>query len=297
MRQKTIGRAIEIKGKALHSGRLLNMTLAPAPAFSGIQFLREDQPHARWVRGSFHEISSTELSTTLGRGVDMVGTVEHLMAACFLLGVDNLQVTLNGPEVPILDGSAQVFMDALEEAGLKTQEAMRHQLRVLEPFRLEMGDQWMEVAPSDRLEVECTIEFPHKLIGKKKASFRDGKDDIRTLGRARTFCHLDDVNAMRQRGLALGGSLQNAVVVSDKGVMNEEGLRSSNEFAEHKLLDLLGDLYLLGSPLVGKIKAYKPGHSLHAKFMRALSHQKDVMVAVTPELLEPSLSFNSYAFG
>ena len=298
MYQKTLTRSLKISGKALHSGRLVDVEIKPAAVNTGIIFKRTDSHLSKPFKAHAAMITSTELSTTMGEGASCVSTVEHLMAALFLMGIDNALVEISGPEVPILDGSAQPFVEKMVQVGTKEQNAFKTSYRVTKEATFSLGASSIKIEPAEVFSAEVHIDFNRDVIGKQKAVFVQGAPNLDDLVAARTFCHINDVNAMRRRGLALGGSLENAVVISDTGIVNEEGLRSSNEFAEHKLLDLIGDMYLLGKPLIGKITAHKPGHTLHANFMWELLGE------LSSSLTEETLVFPAttkeqelYAFG
>lgn len=301
MNQRTVRSSFSIIGKALHSGRMVKLNIKPASVDTGIVFVRVDQPEPSQIKGHAGNIISTELSTTIGNGSVSVSTVEHLMAAFHLLGVDNARVEIDGPELPILDGSALQFTQEISAVGLELQKSPRRYLMVNKPFEYRNGDQFIRIEPADQFSARCSISFERDVIGEQIASFSGGFTGLKDLVQARTFCHINEVNHMRQRGLALGGSLDNAIVVSDKGVINEEGLRSDDEFAQHKLLDLVGDLYLLGQPIIGKVSAHRPGHTLHANFMnRLLLNREQYLVEKRWDLLEsPRLNpFQTFlAFG
>lgn len=301
MQQKTLKRSVEIQGLGLHSGMDVNLKLHPAPVNYGIVLKRVDVAGANPVHAHALSITSTELSTTIGEGKSSIATVEHLMAALALAEIDNAHIEVKGPEIPILDGSALPFLKLLDLAGKHIQNAPKSCMVVKDRFEFRSGDQSIIMEPCDKLTVKCTIDFDNAVIGKQSAYFGSDPKDYGELASARTFCHLDDVTEMKRRGLALGGSLDNAIVVSDSGVINEEGLRCSNEFAQHKLLDLLGDFYLLGFPIVGRITAHKPGHTLHADCMSELMLYKNEFLSLEGE---PFKGFEArpvatelYAFG
>lgn len=272
--QTTISKKIEFRGKGLHSGRIVTMSIIPAVQDTGIVFHRTDIPEAKPVKAHTQNISSTALSTCVGQGDSMVSTIEHIMAAFVGVGISNAIVRLDAPEVPIMDGSAQPFVERLNEVGVSYLQAPQKVLKVTRPFEVRNGDQFIRVEPSMVTKFECSIDFPFKSIGQQRASLSLGTESFSCVSQARTFCHIRDVNIMKERGLALGGSLDNAIVVDDEDIINDEGLRSQKEFAEHKLLDLIGDLALIGLPIVGKVTAHKPGHALHAEFTSAFLEDK-----------------------
>ena len=273
--QKTISHRIVFNGKCLHSGRIVKMIIEPAVAGTGIIFHRTDCESAIPVLAHAFNISSTELSTTIGEGASSVATIEHLMASLAGVGIDNAIIKINGHEVPIMDGSALPFLQKILAVGVKDLEAPKVIFKVEKPFEISHGDQKIRIEPSDSDEINCSIDFDREMIGFQSIKYIPNLASFMSLSNARTFCHINDVNIMRQQGLALGGSLENAVVVTDTGVMNKEGLRSPDEFVRHKLLDLIGDFALLGGALQGKITANKPGHTLHAEFMLALLENKE----------------------
>ena len=279
--QSTLRCAVKFRGTGLHSGRQVNLELLPAQADSGVIFQRVDRPNARPVTAHPYNISATDLSTTIGTGRDQIGTIEHLMAALAGLGIDNVLVRIDGPEVPILDGSAAPFVDHILVAGIAKVKAPRKMLVVKKPFELSDGDRSIRIEPAQGLTYRCNIDYPTPVIGRQSIEFNFSRSAFLRLCGARTFCHVREVEAMRKAGLALGGSLANAVVVSDEAVLNEEGLRSGDEFVRHKLLDCIGDLALLGAPLVGRVLLNRPGHSLHARFMaKLLAKKADVLASV-----------------
>lgn len=271
--QTTIRKKVSFVGKGLHSGRIVVLDIYPSEADRGIVFQRTDNEDAHPVRAHASNVTSTRLSTTIGFGLSSVSTIEHLMAALTGLGIHNALVKLNGPEIPILDGSARPFIKQLMMAGTRFLSKPLKVWRVRSSFEFRQGDQFIRLLPSERQRIKCSIDFDHKAIGFQSIDFRPSLDQFLAIAGARTFCHYKDVNYMREQGLALGGSLENAIVIDDEGVMNDEGLRSPAEFVQHKLLDLIGDLSLLESPIWGDIIAHKPGHQLQASFMKAVLEQ------------------------
>jgi UDP-3-O-[3-hydroxymyristoyl] N-acetylglucosamine deacetylase len=278
--QSTLQRAVRFSGVGLHSGRVVNIEIAPAKANTGIRFLRTDLAPSVIIPADVASIRSTELSTTLGFGVATVATVEHLMAAFAGLGVDNALVRIDGPEVPILDGSSAPFVDKIMTVGIAKVEGSRKLFLVKRPFEVRDGNRVMRVEPADRPRFECTIDYASAAIGRQHLDFAFSRSSFLDLCESRTFCHEKEVNAMRAAGLALGGSLDNAIVVDDHAVINAEGLRVADEFVRHKLLDCIGDLALLGAPLVGRITLERNGHGLHARFMRELLASKADLLTV-----------------
>lgn len=276
--QGTIKRAVRFVGTGLHSGRQVTLEILPALPGTGIVFQRTDVAGCPPIAAHFNNIVSTDLCTTLGRGGVTVGTIEHLMAALVGLGVDNAAIRLDAAEVPILDGSAAPFVDKLLAAGITKLPGARRHLVVHSAFEVRQGDKLMRVEPADQLEFACVIDFPSRAIGRQELSVPFSASSFMDLCESRTFCHVREVDALRAAGLALGGSLDNAIVVTDTEVMNSEGLRCHDEFVRHKVLDCLGDLALLGASLIGKVTLVKNGHALHARFMRELMSRQDELL-------------------
>jgi len=280
-RQQTIRREVACTGIGLHSGRKVRLRLVPAAPDTGIIFRRVDLSlEVPATRENLHPIS---YATAVSRDGASVSTVEHLLSACYALGVDNIVVELDAPELPIMDGSAAPFVYLLHEAGLKRQSAPRRYLRVTKPLRLTRDDKTIAVFPADRLKMSYTIKFPHPLIQYQSASFNITPASYATeIAPARTFCFLRDVEPLRRRGLTLGGSLDNAVVLDEVSVLNDK-LRFDDEFVRHKVLDAIGDLALLGIPLRGHLVAYKGGHALHSELVGKLLASPDHWVIETDE--------------
>lgn len=268
VRQRTLRGSVSVCGIGLHSGQKAQMTLRPAAANNGVVFCRTDLPGAPDIPARHDYIVDTRLGTTLGSGGAQVATVEHLLSALAGTGIDNAWVDLDGPEVPALDGSASAFVLLVEEAGVEEQETPRSYIRVLEEVRVEQGRHWAALEPGEGYSLSYQSDFVHPVLarGGLAHSFEFSTSAyIEQISRARTFGFLHDVAAMRRNGLALGGGLQNAVVFDDYRVMNEGGLRYANEPIRHKLLDAVGDLYLLGRPLIGKFRCFGSGHALNAR--------------------------------
>ncbi|MEW6427923.1 MAG: UDP-3-O-acyl-N-acetylglucosamine deacetylase [Thermodesulfobacteriota bacterium] len=269
--QHTLEEPVSIAGIGLHSGRQVVMVLRPAPANSGIRFIRTDLPGRPAITASYANVSDTRLATTLSQNGASVATVEHLLAAVMQSGVDNLTVEIDGPEVPIMDGSAAPFLRLLDKRRKKAQSACRRAIRILRPVEYRQGDAWVTVSPHDGLKVTCEIDFADQVIRRQKLTVScSSRSFSRDIAKARTFGFFEDIERLRKNGLALGGSLENAVVVNRFGVMNEGGLRFADEFVRHKILDLIGDLSLLGAPLLGRVVASKSGHGHHLGFMQTL---------------------------
>ena len=278
MKQKTLKNTSEVRGIGLHSGKEIRMRLSPAPVNSGIQFCRTDLNPAVLIPAEVTRVNDTRLATALFEGKTYVSTVEHLMSALCGLGVDNALVEVDAPETPILDGSALGYVDLIEKAGIVEQDAERRYVRVKKTVEVRDNDKFAKLEPAEDFVATFTIAFGHPVIDKtiQEATFHAATDDfVKTVAYARTFCLARDVEKMRSVGLALGGSLENAIVVEDNCIMNPEGLRAQDEFAKHKLMDSIGDLYVLGHPLKAKYSAYKSGHGLNNQLLRKLLSEKD----------------------
>ncbi len=273
--QTTLLNTVSFTGKGLHSGRMVRMTVKPAASYSGIQFQRMDHPSSLPVRAMVQRVTATALSTTIGNGIESVSTIEHLMAAFAGLGITNALVQIDAPELPIMDGSSAAFVRRFLNAGLKDLAAPAKAFRLKRSLLIQEGDKVIRLEPSDRQRIKCSIEFKTPVIGVQSIDYIANLENFLSIAEARTFCQLSDVQAMREQGLALGGGLDNAIVISEHGVMNEEGLRAPDEFVRHKLLDLIGDFALLGAPLVADIFVHKAGHALHARAIQQLVGQAD----------------------
>lgn len=273
LRQHTLKTLVRAAGVGLHSGRKVNLTLRPAPPDAGIFFRRVDLPEPIDFRVDPHRVSDTRLCSALEYQGVRVATVEHLMSALAGLGIDNLYIDLDGPEVPILDGSAAPFVYLLQSAGIEAQNAPRRFIRVKRRVRVEDGDKWAEFTPYDGFKLTFGIDFNHPVLQRSAREFSldfNHQSYVREISRARTFGFMREVEYLRTQGLALGGNLDNAIVMDDYRVLNAEGLRYADEFVKHKVLDAVGDLYLAGYPLLAAFSAYKSGHSLNNRLLRAL---------------------------
>ncbi len=271
--QRTLKNSIRATGVGLHTGKKVLMTLRPAPANAGILFRRTDLPAPAEVRAHAENVGDTMLGTTLGKGEARVSTVEHLLSAFAGLGIDNAVVEVSAPEVPIMDGSAGPFVFLLQSAGIDELPEPKRFIRITKRLRVNDGDKWAEFSPFDGFKVNFEIEFNHPLF--KRRAQRASMDFsttsfLKEVSRARTFGFLRDLETLREHNLALGGNLDNAIVLDDFRVLNEDGLRYEDEFVKHKILDAIGDLYLLGHGLIGEFSGYKSGHALNNKLLRAL---------------------------
>ena len=268
--QKTIARAVSCSGIGVHLGEKARLWIRPAGVDHGIQFCRTDslESSARPIKACARKVSGSMLGTTLtNEHGDTVSTVEHLMAACLGMGLDNLLIEINGPEVPIMDGSAAVFCKLLQSAGLVAQDKPRRLLRILKAVEVQDGEKWARLSPAisdNTFSLRARIDFDNPVIGVQEASLRltPGAFD-RDIGFARTFGFYKDVDALQAMGFARGGSLENAIIIDGETVVNPEGLRSDDEFVRHKLLDAVGDLALAGGYIAGAYEADRPGHALN----------------------------------
>ena len=284
LQQRTLQSLTRTTGVGLHTGARVEMVLRPAPPDTGIVFHRTDLPAAAAIPAVAANVGDTRLSSTLKADGASVSTVEHLMSALAGLGIDNLHVDVAGPELPIMDGSAGPFVFLLQTAGIVEQKARKRYLRVTSPVEVRDGDRWARFEPFAGFRLDFTIDFPHPVFGSENRHIVvDFAVDsyAKEVARARTFGFMQDVEAMRAAGLGLGGSLQNAVVLDEFRVLNSEGLRYDNEFVRHKVLDAIGDLYLLGHPLIGQYTAYKSGHAVNNQLARALLARTDAFEVVT----------------
>lgn len=288
-KQHTIGREVWCEGVGLHTGKKVSMRLKPAPAGYGVRFRRLDVCERPTITAHYHHVVDTLLATSIGFDGVVVSTIEHLMAALAGSGVDNVLVELDGPEVPIFDGSAACYVEVLQEAGLKELDAYRQYLKVAKPLVVKEGDAYIKASPSDRFQVCYSIDFPHPMVGKQELSWRfDASAFSRDIAKARTFGFLRDVQKLQNMGLAQGGSLANAIVFDDLGVLNRDGFRYADECVRHKILDFVGDLALAGMPLVGQFEAYKAGHTLHNRLLKQLTAQQaSYSVLVQPSVPVP----------
>lgn len=284
MRQRTLRHSITATGVSLHTGKKVYMTLKPAPVDSGIVFRRIDLDPVRELPARVGHVGDTTLSTSLIVGADRVSTVEHLMAALAGLGVDNAIIDLTAEEVPIMDGSAAPFVFLPQAAGVVEQDALKKFVRIKRKLTVEDGDKVASLLPFDGFKVSFTIDFDHPVFRDRTAhaelDFSSGSFE-QEVSRARTFGFMHEIEYLRSRGLARGGSVDNAIVVDEYRILNQEGLRYEDEFVRHKVLDAVGDLYLLGHCIIGEFRAYKSGHALNNALLRALLAQPDAWETVT----------------
>jgi UDP-3-O-[3-hydroxymyristoyl] N-acetylglucosamine deacetylase len=281
-RQSTVEREIVMKGIGVHSGTEVSMILHPAEANSGYNFYVQGGARAGHVPGDFRAVSNLTLCTVIsGPDGATVGTVEHLLAALRGLGVDNVDIELDGNEVPIMDGSAEPFVDAIEEAGLRDLDEPRRYIKVLRPVRVKEGDATGEIFPYNGFRLDIEIDFSSDLIGRQRLDIEVNPRSFKSkLCRARTFGFMKDVKQLWSAGRALGASLENTVALGDDRILNPEGLRYENEFVRHKTLDAVGDLALAGAPILGLYRSSRGGHRLNSAMLHALYQNKDAWTIV-----------------
>jgi UDP-3-O-[3-hydroxymyristoyl] N-acetylglucosamine deacetylase len=274
--QQTINNAIALSGIGLHTGQEVNLTLKPADEGFGIKFVRVDLPGSPIIESNTSMVVDTQLATTLGYNGYRISTVEHLLAALSGMGIDNLCIEADRPEIPIMDGSAAPFTSLLEEAGLKKQVQPKRFLRIKKSLQVAEGNSSIQVYPAEDMRIFYNIDFDHPLLKNQSyALVVEESTFSQEISPARTFGFLKDVETLKQNGYAKGGSLDNAIVIGSSGILNQEGLRFENEFVRHKILDLIGDLSLVGLPILGHIVAHRSGHTLNLALVRELLSQKD----------------------
>ncbi len=286
IKQRTLKNTIRATGVGLHSGDKVYLTLHPAEPNSGIQFRRVDLDEPVIIDAIPKNVGETMLSTTLVKDGIKVATIEHLLSALAGLGIDNAIIDVSAAEVPIMDGSAGPFVFLLQSAGVAEQDSPKQYIRIKKPIRVEDGDKWAAFEPFDGFKVTFTIDFDHPAFPDHlKTSVMDFSSTtfVKEVSRARTFGFMKDIEFLRENNLALGGSLDNAIVVDDDKVINEDGLRYADEFVKHKILDAIGDLYLLGHSLIGEFKGFKSGHALNNKLLLALLENEDAWEKVSFE--------------
>ncbi|MDA8134953.1 MAG: UDP-3-O-acyl-N-acetylglucosamine deacetylase [Desulfobacteraceae bacterium] len=274
--QTTLAKSISFSGVGVHSGKTTRLTLRPAPQNHGIKFRRVDLPGTQDIQALFKLVVDTSLATVIGTNGAIVSTIEHLMASFSGLGIDNALVEIDDYEIPIMDGSAKIFTQMMEAAGIVLLDAPKHYFIVKKPVELVEDDKSVSVYPCPCFKITCRIDFPHPLIGKQEITFDREKDNFeRDISRARTFGFIKDLELLKRFSLGKGGSLDNAIIIDEDRILNEEGLRYPDEFVRHKLLDSLGDFSLLGMPIKGHIITYKSGHALNHSFIETFLNNKD----------------------
>jgi UDP-3-O-[3-hydroxymyristoyl] N-acetylglucosamine deacetylase len=284
--QRTLKNVIRASGVGLHTGKRILMTIRPAAPDTGIVFRRTDLSVPVDIPARAGNVGETTLGTSLVKGEVRVSTVEHLLSAFAGLGIDNALVEISGPEVPIMDGSAGPFVFLLQSAGLEQQRAPKRFVRIRKSVKVEDGDKWARFDPFDGFKVNFEIEFNHPIFkrhGQRASMDFSTTSFLKEISRARTFGFMRDLETMRARNLALGGNLDNAIVLDDSKVLNEGGLRYEDEFVKHKILDAIGDLYLLGHSLIGEFSAFKSGHGLNNRLLRTLLADESAWEAIVFE--------------
>ncbi|MBA1149337.1 UDP-3-O-acyl-N-acetylglucosamine deacetylase [Ectothiorhodospiraceae bacterium WFHF3C12] len=296
IRQRTLKNSIRATGVGLHTGEKVFLTLRPAAANTGIIFRRTDLPEPVEIKAHAENVGSTQLSTTLVNGEARVATVEHLLSAMAGLGIDNAYVDLSAPEVPIMDGSAGPFVFLIRSAGIQEQDAPKRFIRIKRPIRVAEDDKWAQFEPFEGFKVGFTLEFDHPLFKSEDQTAEvdfSSTSFVKEVSRARTFGFMRDFEYLQEQKLALGASLDNAIAVDDYRILNEDGLRYRDEFVKHKILDAIGDLYLLGHNLIGAFSGFKSGHALNNTLLRTLLLETDAWEEVTFEEVEKApISFD-----
>ena len=286
MLQTTIANPASAEGVGLHTGVYGHIRLEPAPADTGIVFRRIDLDNFA-IEAQGHNVARVSYATSLMKHGVLLSTTEHLLAAIYSCGIDNIYIDIDSIEVPILDGSAEPFMQMLEQAGTRRLRRKRRYLKVLKPLEVIEGDRRIGIYPADEFRVRCYVDFPHPLVGQQEVEMLVSPETFRhLLARARTFCFERDIQPLRSMGLIRGGSLDNAIVLTSEGVMNGP-LRFPDEFGRHKALDLIGDLALAGLPLLGHVEAHKAGHALHTQLVSRLLADPTLWTVTTHEALRP----------
>ena len=284
IRQRTLKNVIRATGVGLHTGDKVYMTLRPAAVDAGIVFRRVDLAEPVEILSRCENVGDTRLSTTLVKGDVRIATIEHLLSAIAGLGIDNAYVDLSAPEVPIMDGSAGPFVFLLQSAGIEEQSAAKRFVRIKRSVTVRDGDKWARFEPFDGFKVGFSIDFDHPMFSKRTSSSEidfSTTSFVKEVSRARTFGFMRDIEMLRERNLALGGSMDNSIVLDDYRVLNEDGLRYDDEFVKHKILDAIGDLYLLGHSLIGAFYGYKSGHALNNTLLRTLIADHDAWEEVS----------------
>jgi UDP-3-O-[3-hydroxymyristoyl] N-acetylglucosamine deacetylase len=295
LKQRTLSSRISASGVGLHTGKKISLTLNPAPVNSGIIFKRTDLESAP-IKASLENVFDTRLSTSLSNEQIKISTVEHLLSALAGIGIDNAMVELDGPEVPIMDGSARPFVFMIQSAGIQEQTDSKKFIKIKKTIEVKQDEKWAKIEPFNGFKVAFTIDFDHPAFNESSQSSEIDFSSVSYLSqvsRARTFGFTKDIELLRKNNLALGGSVNNAIVIDDYRVINEEGVRFQDEFVKHKILDAIGDLYLLGHGLMGSFSAYKSGHHLNNLLLRELVNNVDAWEEVTIDNPDKSPIFYS----
>lgn len=284
VKQRTLKNTIRATGVGLHSGEKVYLTLRPGAADTGIVFTRDDLDPMVEIKANPQNVTDTTMNTTIGAGESAIGTVEHLMSALAGLGIDNARISVSASELPIMDGSSGPFIFLLQSAGIEEQDTHKQFLRIKKEVRIDEGDKYALLKPYDGFKVDFEIDFDHpvfKDIKKHEILDFSSTSYMKEVSRARTFGFLSQYEWLRSKNLALGASLENALVVDDVSILNEDGLRYENEFVRHKILDAIGDLYMMGYSMIGEYQGYKSGHAINNKLIRKLLADKDAWEMVT----------------
>ncbi len=286
IKQRTINKKISTIGIGLHSGKEVTLSLVPSAENTGIRFQRMDLAEKPIIPAQAHLVADTMMSSNLIQNDVKIGTVEHLLSAISAMGIDNLLVEVSSAEIPIMDGSSVNFIELIEQSGITEQSADKQFLKIIKPIRIEQGDKWVELVPTEKqgFKLNFKIDFEHPVIVStpQQVNFQLTTDNFKNqLANARTFGFLKDIEYLRQNNLALGGSLDNAIVLDEKNMLNKQGLRYPDEFVRHKILDAIGDLYMIGYSILGQYNAYKSGHDLNNQLIRAVLADKNSFEIVT----------------
>lgn len=287
--QQTIRHRVTCTGVGLHSGSPVSLSLVPAPPDTGIVFIRKDIDATARVHAVIQNIRPALLSTVVGVDGVQVQTTEHVLAAVRGLGVDNLYIEVDAPELPVMDGSAAPFVKMILDAGLISQERSRTFLKIVRTIEINDGDKYISIRPASHSHITYTIDYDHPLIRRQDYLYRESAEAfVRDIAPARTFGFLREVEALWDAGLGLGGSLRNTLILSDQGILNQDGLRFVDEFVRHKILDLIGDMALLGLPFIGDVVAVRSGHALHARLVDRILEERDTWILVPAEGIVPA---------
>ncbi len=289
LKQRTLRNSIKASGIGLHSGEQVNIELMPSEPDTGIRFLRTDLQEDLEIPATAREVGFTTLSTTLGSGTNQISTIEHLLSAIAGLGIDNCLVKVDGPEMPIMDGSAGPFVFLLQAAGIAEQDVKKKFIKVLKEVKVTRDDAYAYIKPFDGFKVSFSIEFNHPVQNRYPAESTidfSSTSFVREVCRARTFGFNKDIESLREQNLALGANMTNAINIGEDEILNEEGLRFDDEFVKHKILDAIGDLYLLGHNLIGEFVGYKSGHALNNELLRKISETSEAFEIVEFEDLD-----------
>ncbi len=295
VKQRTINKTVKARGVGIHSGKQVNLTLIPAKPDHGVVFKRMDAG-GKEVHAHSAFVNEVVLSTGLESQGVKVSTVEHLMSALSALGIDNVMVELDSFEVPIMDGSSAAFIFLIQSAGIEEQDAPKRFIVVKDTVRVENGESWAQVGPYNGFKVTLEIDFEHKKVkesGQKLSIDFSEQSYLKEISRARTFGYLRDVETLQKQNLALGASIDNAIALTDDDILNEDGLRFHNEFVKHKILDIVGDLFLLGSNFIGYYEGYKTGHMLNDQLLSAILSQPEAYIVETFEKLDSPIQYYS----